>query len=675
MRTPVVLALVMVAAMSQTRTSTLIAASDVAARVGGARLIPRAELFGNPERTQPRISPDGRHISWIAPHEGVLNVFVAPAGDLAAARVVTADRLRGIREHRWAYDNAHILYLQDDGGDENWHVYSVDVIARTPAIDLTPDRGVQAQLVGLSWKRPGTVVVALNNRVREWHDQYAIDVATGKRTLVEENTNEIAGYVFDADLRARLALRMGADGNDVLHRSGTAWTRLLHVGHADTQTTRILNVEEPGTTALFQSSIGRDTAALVRVDLGTGVATMIGGSDRADLESVWTNPRTGAPLAYSVNYLKPELTAVDPAVAKDLAILKRALGDGIDVVSQTLDDTTWIVQSDDAKSPVAYSRYDRRTGTVVGLFTSRPALASAPLVAMHPRVIAARDGLPLVSYLSLPPGSDPNGDGIPDARVPLVLNVHGGPWDRDTFGLSNQHQWLANRGYAVLSVNFRGSTGFGKRFLNAANHEWAAKMHDDLLDGVQWAVAQKIALADKVAIVGASYGGYATLVGLTFTPDTFACGVDIVGPSNLPTLFATIPTYWKAFYEEFAARVGDPRTDTGRKLLVERSPLSRVDRITKPLLIGQGANDPRVKQSESDQIVQAMKAKGLPVTYVLYPDEGHGFARPENRTSFNAIAEAFLGRCLGGRVEPVGKDFEGSTHQIREGAPHVGLAQ
>jgi dipeptidyl aminopeptidase/acylaminoacyl peptidase len=290
---------------------------------------------------------------------------------------------------------------------------------------------------------------------------------------------------------------------------------------------------------------------------------------------------------------------------------------------------------------------------------------------MQSREIKARDGLTLVSYLSLPPGSDANGDGIPDAPVPLVLNVHGGPWARDDYGFDPEHQWLANRGYAVLGVNYRGSTGFGKSFINASNKEWAGKMHDDLLDAVEWAVAQKITTADKVAIYGGSYGGYATLVGLTFTPHTFACGVDIVGPSNLATLLATIPPYWKSFFEEFATRVGDPRTEEGKKLLEERSPLTRVDAIKKPLLIAQGANDPRVKQAESDQIVQSMKDKGLPVTYVLYPDEGHGFARPANRTSFYAIAEGFLAQCLGGRYEPVGDDFKGPNVQVPEGAQHV----
>ena len=292
---------------------------------------------------------------------------------------------------------------------------------------------------------------------------------------------------------------------------------------------------------------------------------------------------------------------------------------------------------------------------------------------MHPVVIPSRDGLELVSYLTLPSWLDKDNNGVPDkGSIPMVLLVHGGPWARDAWGYNSQHQWLANRGYAVLSVNFRGSTGFGKDFLNAGNLEWGKKMHTDLLDAVDWAVEQGVAQRGKVAIMGGSYGGYATLAGLTFTPDVFACGVSIVGPSNLNTLLNSIPPYWGPMREIFYKRMGDPNTDEGRTLLEERSPLNYVDRITRPLLIGQGANDPRVRQAESDQIVLAMQEKDIPVTYVLYPDEGHGFARPENRMSFFAVAESFLAEHLGGRAQPITeKDFEGSTIKVPEGKDGV----
>jgi dipeptidyl aminopeptidase/acylaminoacyl peptidase len=290
---------------------------------------------------------------------------------------------------------------------------------------------------------------------------------------------------------------------------------------------------------------------------------------------------------------------------------------------------------------------------------------------MHDRIIKSRDGLNLVSYLSLPPGSDPDYNGVPTNPVPLVLDVHGGPWSRDEWGFNPYHQWLANRGYAVLSVNYRGSTGFGKEFINAADGEWAGKMHNDLLDAVNWAVDNKIAIKEKVAITGGSYGGYATLVGLTYTPDVFACGVDIVGPSSLVTLLENVPPYWAPFMPVMKRKVGDVETEAGREALLKRSPLQLVDKIKKPLLIAQGANDPRVKKLEADQIVAAMKSKNIPVTYVLYPDEGHGFRRPENNKSFNAVQEAFLAAQLGGRFEPVGEDFNGAMITVPEGASHV----
>jgi dipeptidyl aminopeptidase/acylaminoacyl peptidase len=355
----------------------------------------------------------------------------------------------------------------------------------------------------------------------------------------------------------------------------------------------------------------------------------------------------------------------------DLQFLDAELDGEYAVQSRTLADDKWLVGVDEVTSPPAAYVYDRAAKTLTEFYVTRPELEGAALAAMHPLEIATRDGLTMVSYLTLPPGSDADGDGRPDSPTPMVLLVHGGPWGRDAYGYNAMHQWLANRGYAVLSPNFRAPAGFGKAFLSAGDLEWGAKMHDDLIDAVDWAVAAQVAPKDQICIMGGSYGGYATLAGLTFTPDVFACGVDIVGPSNLQTLLASIPPYWKAFLEEFAVRIGDPRTEEGKKLLAERSPLTRVDAIKKPLLIAQGANDPRVKQAESDQIVKAMKEKNIPVTYVLYPDEGHGFARPPNRTSFYAIAEGFLAKCLGGRYEPVGHDFKGANLQVLEGAQHV----
>jgi dipeptidyl aminopeptidase/acylaminoacyl peptidase len=382
---------------------------------------------------------------------------------------------------------------------------------------------------------------------------------------------------------------------------------------------------------------------------------------------VIANPRTRVVEAVGAQYLTLDWIPLDERIADDLKFLHGELPGEIGVADRTLGDDRWIVTASAAEAPGTYYVYERGPKKLTELFASRPELEAYRLAPMRGEVIKARDGLELVSYLTLPAGS---GLKLP-APLPLVLLVHGGPWARDDYGFNPQHQWLANRGYAVLSVNFRASTGLGKAFLNAGDLQWGRKMHDDLIDAVEWAVAQGIADRRRIAIMGGSYGGYATLAGLTFTPEVFCCGVDIVGPSNLETLLATVPPYWAAFFENLARRVGDPRTEEGRKLLRERSPLHFAASISKPLLIGQGANDPRVKQAEADQIIEAMRAKGLPVTYVLYPEEGHGFAVPENRLSFNAIVEAFLSTHLGGPAEPIGEAFEGAKFEVREGGAHV----
>jgi dipeptidyl aminopeptidase/acylaminoacyl peptidase len=646
----------------------------VAATNHEAPLIQRSALFGNPVRAQARLSPDGRYVSFLAPRDGVLNVWLAPFGKLGEAKSLTNDRKRGIRQHYWAEDARHILFLQDEGGDENWRVYSVDVETGRQ-IDLTPLEKVRAEIVGLSHQRPDVALISLNDRKPEWHDLYEVDVTTGTRRLVERNDQEFAGYLEDLQLRPRVAVKTLADGGGELYRrTDQGWESFLQYGQADSLTMRPLVIEEGGNTALLLSSVGRDKAALVRVDLGTGKQTVVGQSDKADVSDVWLDPRTRTPQAYGVEYLTEEFEPLTPAAAKDIEHLKTALGPQFQVLSRTNDDSKWVVVVDDPVHVIASYLYDRTNGKVTKLFDHRPELAGAPLRPMKPLEIRARDGLTLVAYLTLPPGSgaDDGGAGRRPAKpLPMVVDVHGGPWARDSYGFNAEHQWLANRGYAVLSVNYRGSTGFGKNFINAGDHEWAGSMHNDLLDAVDWAIQEKIAIPDKVAIYGGSYGGYAALVGLTFTPDSFACGVDIVGPSNLATLIGSIPPYWKSFLEDMTRRIGDPRTQEGRKLLEARSPLTFVDRISKPLLIAQGANDPRVKQAEADQIVAAMKKKQLPVTYVLFPDEGHGFARPQNRLAFYAIGEGFLSKCIGGRHEPIGNDFDGSSLTVLEGAAVV----
>ncbi len=642
-------------------------------------LLPRSVFFGNPDLKSVNLSPDGKYLSWLAPDEGVMNVWIAPASDLSKARSITRVRKRGIPAHFWSYDNRHILYLQDDAGDENWHVHAVDITTEVDR-DLTPLPKVAAYVSAVSAKRPGEIVVGLNDRDPVWHDAWLLDLETGKRTLLAKNEHGFAQYVIDADYRVRYAVRPTSDAGNVIvsldPETLAPKDTVLEIPHEDALTTRPLAFDAEGRTLYLFDSRGRDTSALVAMDTGTGAFTTIAEDARADLDDWTVDPVTLRPQAVGFNYLRQEWKVVDPALAADFEYLRTVAEGELEIRDRSLDDKVWIVSLNPDNGPVRYFRYDRTRKQADLLFSNRKALEGRTLARVHPVTISSRDGLKLVSYLTLPVATDPDGDGKPTQPVPMVLFVHGGPWARDTWGYDSLYQWLANRGYAVLSVNFRGSTGFGKEFVNASNREWGARMHDDLIDAVDWAIAEGIAEKDSVAIMGGSYGGYATLVGLTFTPERFACGVDIVGPSNLKTLLDTIPPYWKPMFEMLAKRVGDPRTEEGLELLQERSPLNRVARIQRPLLIGQGANDPRVKQAESDQIVKAMQDRDLPVTYVLYPDEGHGFARPENNRSFFAVSEAFLARCLGGPNEPVGEDFRGASIQVLAGADLLpGLAE
>lgn len=643
-----------------------------------APLIPRAALFGNASQLAGQISPDGQHVSWLAPVDGVMNVFVAPVSDPAAARAVTRERTRNLRTYFWAPDSSHILYTQDAGGNENFRVHAVNVATGVDRNITEGGERVRAEIVSVSRLRPEVVLVQLNDRNPQLFDLYEINYRTGERRLILENPG-FTGWVVDNQLRPRFAIRpTGTGANEVLRRtpSGT-FEPVFTIPAEDELTTAPLGFNRADTVLYWLESRGRNTSALVRMNPDTLRTEVIGTSPRADIDNVLVDPRTQEPVAYATNYLRREWTPLNDETGADLTFLRSRLEGDINIVSVTDDGNKAIVTASAAEKPSTFYLYDRRARDLRLLFQTRPALANYPLQPMHPVAIPARDRQTLVSYLTLPPGADANGDGRPERPVPLVLLVHGGPWARDNYGYNSTHQWLANRGYAVLSVNYRGSTGFGKEFVNMAVGEWAGKMHTDLLDAVDWAVGRGVTTQDRVAIMGGSYGGYATLVGVTFTPDRFRCGVDIVGPSNLQTLIQSFPAYWaQSVTPIFIRHIGDPATEEGRARLMALSPISRVDRIRVPLLIGQGQNDPRVVKAESDQIVAAMRQRNLPVTYVNFPDEGHGFVRPPNSMAFNAVAENFLQPCLGGRAEPIGDGFTGSSIQVLEGAQHVpGLAE
>lgn len=606
-------------------------------------LIPRSILFGNPEKTSPRLSPDGRYLAYLAPNtEGVLQVWLRTVG-AEDDRVLTADRKRGIRMFVWTFDGEHLIYLQDAEGDENWHLYSVGVTSGIIR-DLTPFQGIQAQLVGLEPNRPHEALVGMNLKDRSRFDVYRLDLRTGAVELDTENPGNIIGWTPDAQLQVRAAQAARPEGGfDLLTRSGAGepWKLLLTWGPEDEG--QAVAFSEAGETLYVAGSHNYNTQRALALPVAGGEQRVLAEDPEYDCADFLLHPTRRTVQAVSFIRERVQWQVLDPEIEPDLAFLRALRPGDCQIVSRDLADRQWVVAFTTDNGPVYYYLFRRESQQATLLFSNQPRLEGLALASMEPVRLTARDGLPLHGYLTLPVGVEPR-------SLPAVLLVHGGPWARDTWGYRPDVQWLANRGYAVLQLNFRGSTGYGKRFLHAGDREWAGAMHTDLLDGVEWLVREGIADPRRVGIMGGSYGGYATLVGLTFTPEVFACGVDLVGPSNLLTLLETIPPYWKPLLVLFHQRVGNPETEA--EFLRARSPLFFADQIRKPLLIGQGANDPRVKQSESDQIVAALRSAKIPVEYLVYADEGHGFARPENRFHFYAHAEEFLANHLGGRAEP-----------------------
>ncbi len=622
-------------------------------------VIPRDLIFGNPERSSPQLSPDGARLAWLAPDpKNVLQVWVQTVGK-DDAKVVTADKKRGIRSYQWAWDNRTLLYNQDNDGDENFHVFGVDLSSGLVR-DLTPFPGARASVVAAERKFPGEILVSANARDRTVFDVYRCNLETGALVLDTKNPGDVSGWEADADFKVRLAQVALPDGGTELRVRATPqdeWKSFLKVSRDE-----ILNAigfNAAGDALYLQSSLGRDTAALVSRPLAGGADTLIAASDEVDAEHAEINPDSRRVEAVAFAPGRMEWKVVDPAVQADFDGIKKLYDGDFTINSRTAADDVWLVAFVSDKAPVRYYRWDRKKKAGEFLFSARPKLDGTTFAQTKPIVITTRDGLKMHAYLTLPPG-------VPAKGLPMVLNPHGGPWARDVWGFNPTAQWLANRGYAVLQPNFRGSTGYGKKFLNAGNKQWGLKMHDDLIDCVNWSVKEGVADAKRIGIMGGSYGGYCALAGVTYTPETFACSVDIVGPSNLKTLIGSIPPYWKPIRSMFDVRMGNVDDPADAELIRKASPLTYADKIVRPLLIGQGANDPRVNQAESEQIVAAIEKNKGSAVYVLYPDEGHGFARPENRLDFNARTEQFLAAHLGGRLEPLKADkVPGSTAIVR----------
>ncbi|HET6274742.1 MAG TPA: S9 family peptidase [Candidatus Cybelea sp.] len=624
--------------------ATLAFAAMPAARADLPTLIPRSVLFGNPEKAGPAISADGRALAYLAPANGVLSIWVRTIGE-NDDRVVATDPSRPIRNVVWQPDSKHVLYEQDKGGNENFHVYQTDVATKSTR-DLTPfgDK-VRSDIEAVDPRYPTQMLVTSNKRDPNVFDVYRVDLQNGTATLDTQNPGTVGGWAEDNHLVVRGALQNNADGSSaILVRPNAAapWHTLLKASPDDQIAPVAFSANNR--SLYVSSSVGANSSQLLRYDLSNDQHSVVASDPTYDVGAPLVDEKTRKLAAVAFQRDRTEWQVLDPSYRSDFEALAKLHAGDIGFLSSTANGRRLIVDYLVDNGPVSYYSYDRMTKRGTFLFVSRPALLKYQLASMQPISYKAADGLTIHGYLTLPVGIEPK-------NLPMVLFVHGGPWARDSWGYSGYVQWLANRGYAVLQVNFRGSTGYGKNFLNAGNRQWAGTMHQDLIDAKNWAVAQGYADPAKVAIMGGSYGGYAVLAGVTYSPDAFVAGVDIVGPSNLNTLLQSIPPYWSTIRATFALRMGDT-TD----FLNSQSPLFKADQIKVPLLIGQGANDPRVNRRESDQIVAAMRKNNEPVEYIVFPDEGHGFARPENTKRFNAAVEAFLGKYLGGRVEPAGAD-------------------
>lgn len=620
-------------------------------------LIPRKILFGNPSRLMPRISPDEKKIAYLAPENGVLNIWVEINGK---AHAITDERKRAIRNYYWQYDSNHILYLQDQDGDENFHIYQIDILSEKIR-DLTPFPGVKAYCMRLNHKMPDILLCQMNKRDARYFDVYRINLKDASIELDTENPGDVdvnvdnpEGWVADNNNCVRLAKAINPDGSGEIRtreNNKSKWRTVMKWGHEESFV-KIIGFSEDNNEFYILSSIGSDTKNLLKVDSKTGKTYMIASDKQYDVEDALTNPETGNLQAVCFLKERSEWRIIDRSFEDDFRELRNAIKGDIEIMNSSLNNRKWIISSDRDTAPIQYFLYDRTTKKINFLFSKNYELENYIFAPMKPVSFKSRDGKIIHGYLTLP-------QGVAQKNLPLVIKVHGGPWSRDFWGFNRDVQWLANRGYAVLQINFRGSTGYGKKFLNAGDREWGNRMHDDLIDGKKWAVSQGYANSGKVAIYGGSYGGYASLVGLAFTPDEFVCGVSVVGPSNLVTLFKTIPPYWTSFKLVIDRRVG--KVETEEEFLKSRSPLFKADKIKAPLLIAQGSNDPRVKKAESDQIVFAMRKNKKNVMYIVFNDEGHGFVRPENNFRFFAAAEKFLSEYLGGRLEPADKDDDYSN--------------
>lgn len=642
------------------RDNTVLSAEEI----GNVPLIPREILFGNASKLTPKISPNGRTLAWIQPYDDVMNIWSAPIADIGASRPVTRFSDRDITSFEWSPDSSSVLFPRDKDGNEVTQLFSAK-LGSSDIVQLSDGNDeIRWAIVSVSHTEENSLLVSANERDPENPDLFKIDLDTGQKQLVFKNVEGFARWFVTPDLNVTAGVKPIIGGGATIETLDS--TPITKIPSGAFLGTYPVSVSLDRTTLFLVDSRNTNTATVSSISVSDGATRILYTSDLADADDVLVEHATGRPIAAAHVYARKEWSAIEQDYAKDFSVLQDTLRGEIAIISTTRDMSQWIIESNEPQAPGSYFLYNREDRSVRSLFSSRPDLEGQPLQEQEPVYIQSRDGLTLVSYLTRP--SKVLED---DGPVPMVLHVHGGPWGRDRFGYSSWHQWLSNRGYAVLSVNFRGSTGFGRSFVEASQGEFAGKMHDDLIDAIDWAIEEGIADPDRIAITGGSYGGYAVLVGLSFTPDRFACGVDLVGISNLATLIEGFPDYWAPFLENtWYKYVGNPNDPDQREDMLSRSPVSRADAINRPLLIAQGENDPRVPKSESDQIANLLINRDVDVSYINFPDEGHGFVKSENRLAFYSVSEAFLAACLGGRAEAIENELSTSSIEFL----HVGAS-
>ena len=615
-------------------------------------IIDRELFFGDPEISGAQISPDGTFISFLKPFQGVRNIWVKERSEpFENARPITADTARPISSYFWSRDGKFILYVQDKGGDENYRIYAVDPKGKeTPvptARDLTPLEKVRAEIIDVPKSSPNQIIIGLNDRRADLHDVYRLDLSTGEKTLLRKNDQNIVGWTTDLNGDLRLGMRLTADGGSEILRVDPDTLISLYTVNSE-ETCSPSRFTPDGKKFYLETNKNRDRVELELFDLATGKSVLVDTDPQkeVDLGQAFFSDVTNELVATFYVGDRQRVYPKQKEFAATWAAMKKALPAGeIGLVSTTADENVLVVSVSSDVDPGSRYLFDRTSGKAELLYRSRPNLPSSQLASMKPVRYSARDGLVIPAYLVLPKG-------VPAKNLPTVMLIHGGPWARDMWGYNPEAQFYANRGYAVLMPNFRGSTGYGKKFLNAGNKQWGRGfMQHDITDGVKYLVAKKIADPKRMGIYGGSYGGYATLAGVAFTPDLYAAGVSYVGPSNIITLLKSIPPYWGPVKKIFAIRVGDIENPKDRKLLEDESPLNFAKDIKASLLVIQGANDPRVNKGESDRIVIALRDLGRPVEYLVAPDEGHGFAGKLNRLAAYTAMERFFAKHLGGRFQ------------------------